>query len=66
MENIGNFLEGCVAYGVPKTDVFQTVDLYENQNMPQVGNARMVCSSVKVAEREGEGQSLSICNWDPR
>ena len=37
MENIGNFLEGCYAYGVPKTDLFQTVDLYEKQNMPLVG-----------------------------
>lgn len=38
MENIGNFLAGCEAYGVPRTDMFQTVDLYEGQNMPQVIN----------------------------
>ncbi len=38
MENIGNFLEGCYAYGLSKTDVFQTVDLYEGQNIPQVVN----------------------------
>ena len=36
MENIGNFLDACVAYGVPKADLFQTVDLYEGQNIPQV------------------------------
>ena len=36
MENIGNFLDACVAYGVPKTDLFQTVDLFEAQNIPQV------------------------------
>ena len=36
MENIGNFLSGCEAYGCPKTDIFQTVDLYEAQNIPQV------------------------------
>ena len=36
MENIGFFLDGCYAYGLQKTDVFQTVDLYEGQNMPQV------------------------------
>merc|ERR1711860_100961 len=35
MENIGKFLEFCDALGVPKTDVFQTVDLYEGQNIPQ-------------------------------
>lgn len=38
MENIGNFLDGCVAYGLTKTDIFQTVDLYEAVNIPQVIN----------------------------
>ena len=36
MENIGNFLEGCYKYGLNKEDMFQTVDLYEAQNIPQV------------------------------
>ncbi|KAK3739018.1 hypothetical protein QZH41_010475 [Actinostola sp. cb2023] len=36
MENIGNFLTFCDTLGVPKSDMFQTVDLYENQNMPLV------------------------------
>lgn len=36
MENIGFFLDGCVAYGLNKEDMFQTVDLYEAQNIPQV------------------------------
>ena len=36
MENIGNFLAGCEALGIVKTDIFQTVDLYEGQNIPQV------------------------------
>ncbi|KXJ17072.1 Transgelin [Exaiptasia diaphana] len=39
MENIGKFLEFCDSIGVPKTDIFQTVDLYEKQNMPQVSTA---------------------------
>ena len=38
MENIGNYLSSCENYGVPKTDLFQTVDLYEGQNMAQVIN----------------------------
>lgn len=38
MENIGNFLDACERYGVAKVDLFQTVDLYEQQNMPQVIN----------------------------
>lgn len=36
MENIGKFLDKASAYGVPKADLFQTVDLYENTNMNQV------------------------------
>ena len=36
MENISKFLGACEKYGVAKTDLFQTVDLYEGQNMPAV------------------------------
>jgi hypothetical protein len=36
MENINNFLKACEDYGIAKTDLFQTVDLYENQNLWQV------------------------------
>lgn len=37
MENIGRFLDSCYDYGLEKNDVFQTVDLYDNTNIPQVG-----------------------------
>jgi len=36
MENINKFQECCKAYGVPEIDVFQTVDLWEKRNIPQV------------------------------
>jgi hypothetical protein len=36
MENINNFLVALEKYGVAKTDLFQTVDLFECQNMWQV------------------------------
>ena len=36
MENIGRFLESCYDYGLEKNDMFQTVDLYESTNIPQV------------------------------
>merc|ERR1711879_798433 len=36
MQNIGNFLMGCDAYGVPKSDQFQAEQLYYALNMPQV------------------------------
>ncbi|GAA5798983.1 hypothetical protein HPULCUR_004392 [Helicostylum pulchrum] len=36
MENISIFLRGAEALGVPKHDLFQTIDLYEKKNMTQV------------------------------
>lgn len=36
MENISKFLIGAEALGVPKHDLFQTVDLYEKKNIIQV------------------------------
>ncbi|KAI8889209.1 hypothetical protein K501DRAFT_208668 [Backusella circina FSU 941] len=36
MENISIFLRGADALGVPKHDLFQTVDLFEKKNMTQV------------------------------
>ena len=36
MENVGKFLDAIAEYGVQKSDSFQTVDLYEKQNMAQV------------------------------
>jgi len=38
MENIGNFLAACENIGCQKVDLFQTVDLYESANIPQVVN----------------------------
>jgi hypothetical protein len=38
MENIQLFLNSAEAYGVPKTSLFQTVDLFEGRNMAQVLN----------------------------
>jgi len=38
MENISNFLTACESFGCRRTDLFQTVDLYEAGNIPQVIN----------------------------
>jgi len=38
MENIGNFTKGCESIGCKTLDMFQTVDLHESQNIPQVVN----------------------------
>ena len=38
MENINLFLAACEQIGCKKLDLFQTVDLHEGQNIPQVVN----------------------------
>lgn len=38
MENIGIFLEACKRYGLKSLDMFQTTDLYDEQNMTAVIN----------------------------
>jgi len=38
MENIQLFLNFCESYGVQRTSLFQTVDLFEGRNLPQVLN----------------------------
>ena len=55
MENIGNFLSACEAYGVARTDLFQTVDLYEAQNMPLVINAIYALGRRVNTLRPGKG-----------
>jgi hypothetical protein len=35
-ENISFFLTACTQYGIDKNDLFQTVDLYDGQNLAQV------------------------------
>lgn len=46
MENITKFLTACENYGMHKADLFQTVDLYENQNMWQV-----VCTIMALGRK---------------
>lgn len=46
MENINNFLDACEKIGVKKIDLFQTVDLYEGQNLSQV--TRFLCIHYRI------------------
>jgi len=57
MENIGQFLDGCYAYGVKKEDMFQTADLYEGQNMVQVVNG-IAAVSRRACTRGYEGPTF--------
>ena len=60
MENIGNFLSSCENYGLLKTDLFQTVDLYEAQNIPQVINA------IHAIGRKATSKSPSLPALGPK
>ncbi|XP_067663015.1 myophilin-like [Haliotis asinina] len=51
MENISNFLQAAEKYGCSKTDMFQTVDLYEKTNMVQVVNA--IHALGRMAQKNG-------------
>lgn len=60
MENIGMFLQGCENYGLNKVDLFQTVDLYEAQNMP------MVITAVFALGRKAQTQGFDGPTLGPR
>ena len=51
MGNISKFLAAAKAYGVSDTDLFQTPDLYESQNVPKV----IMCISAlgRASQRHG-------------
>ena len=53
MENIGLFLEACERYGVPRHDLFQTVDLYEEKNLGAVVDGLHALG--RAAQRAGFG-----------
>lgn len=36
MENIERFQKAVKAYGLPQEEIFQTADLFERRNIPQV------------------------------
>jgi hypothetical protein len=63
MENIGNFLAACETYGLKKTDIFQTVDLYEGENIPQVVNGLHALGRKAQAKgQEGIGPKEAVAN----
>ena len=49
MENIGMFLQACEQYGIVKTDLFQTVDLFDNTNIGQV--VQTICALGNVTPK---------------
>ena len=59
MENIGNFLAFGDQLGVPTTDSFQTVDLYESQNIPKVSRNHF----LKLSEGSDKQKEL-LCSMN--
>lgn len=60
MENIGNFLDAAGKFGVQKSDLFQTVDLFEAANMGQVVTA--IHALGRVTQKKG----LPFPSLDPK
>ncbi|KAM6334696.1 transgelin isoform 2-T2 [Alca torda] len=53
MEQIAQFLKAAEDYGVVKTDMFQTVDLFEAKDMAAVQRTLMALGSLAVTKNDG-------------
>ncbi|KAF8784309.1 muscle-specific protein 20-like [Argiope bruennichi] len=58
MENINKFQEAAKKYGVAEIDVFQTVDLWERRNIPQVTQCIMALGRACYLHPEFPGPFL--------
>ncbi|CAI5795442.1 transgelin [Podarcis lilfordi] len=54
MEQIAQFLKAAEDYGVVKTDIFQTVDLFEAKDMAAVQRTLMALGSLAVTKNDGQ------------
>ncbi|XP_008288173.1 transgelin [Stegastes partitus] len=53
MEQIALFLQAAERYGVTKTDMFQTVDLFEGKDLAAVQRTLMALGSLAVTKDDG-------------
>ncbi|GAA6235961.1 transgelin-like [Lates japonicus] len=53
MEQISMFLKAAESYGVTKTDMFQTVDLFESKDLAAVQRTLMALGSLAVTKNDG-------------
>nr|XP_046266656.1 transgelin-like [Scatophagus argus] len=53
MEQISMFLKAAENYGVIKTDIFQTVDLFESKDLAAVQRTLMALGSLAVTKDDG-------------
>ncbi|KAM9384959.1 transgelin-like [Pholidichthys leucotaenia] len=64
MEQISLFLKAAENYGVTKTDMFQTVDLYESKDLAAVQRTLMALGSLAVTK--GDGNYKGDPAWFPK
>jgi hypothetical protein len=60
MENIGYFLKAAQEIGLRNTDTFQTVDLYEDKNLPKVIQALMSLGSIAQQLPSYRGPTIGV------
>ncbi|XP_028817616.1 transgelin isoform X2 [Denticeps clupeoides] len=53
MEQVSQFLNAAEAYGVTKTDMFQTVDLWEGKDLAAVQRTLVALGSIAVTKNDG-------------
>ncbi|XP_055848744.1 muscle-specific protein 20 [Episyrphus balteatus] len=58
MENIQRFQAGIKKYGVPEEEIFQTADLFERRNIPQVTLCLYSLGRITQKHPEYNGPSL--------
>lgn len=64
MEQVSQFLKACEKYGIPPSDLFQTVDLWEGKDMASVQRTLMNLGSLAVTK--GDGHFKGDPNWFPK
>ncbi|KAM8920955.1 transgelin-2 [Pelodytes ibericus] len=64
MEQISQFLKACERYGIPASDLFQTVDLWEGKNMASVQRTLMNLGGIAVTKDDGFFQGDPM--WFPK
>ncbi|XP_044758028.1 myophilin [Coccinella septempunctata] len=58
MENIQRFQAAIKAYGLPQEEIFQTADLFERRNIPQVALSLFALGRITQKHPEWNGPTL--------
>uniref|UniRef100_A0A8C5PEJ9 Transgelin n=1 Tax=Leptobrachium leishanense TaxID=445787 RepID=A0A8C5PEJ9_9ANUR len=64
MEQISQFLKGCERYGIPASDLFQTVDLWEGKDLSCVQRTLMNLGGIAVTRDDGQFRGDPL--WFPK